>query len=395
MNQIGLSIYHRESGAMRKFCRPIYIAAFLVIILSNLPARAAVEEPQVSALAAILMDRDSGRILWSREACRRLPIASTTKIMTALLALESGREEDVVTVSPAAASTEGSSIWLEEGERKTLGELIYGLMLRSGNDAALAIAEHIGGTEQNFVAMMNDRAAALGAVGTHYCNPHGLPDSSHYSTAYDLGLITCRALQNERFRRIVSTPAWTISWPGHPWDRAMSNQNRLLELYPGGDGVKTGWTRAAGRCFVGSATRKGWQLVCVVLNAPQMWEDAALLLDYGFDNYRHSKILPRGRVLCTAPVYKGSGRVEAVVGEDHYLPLLPDEQERLHCHISIDDTLRAPLAAGLQIGEVELYLAGELLGKAGLYAGHAVGRKGLLSYFKALFCALVRGGVEN
>ncbi|MGB4289339.1 MAG: D-alanyl-D-alanine carboxypeptidase family protein [Dethiobacteria bacterium] len=378
---------------MKKLPQAIFIAAFLLTLFCSFPAAA--EEPEVSALAAVLTDRESGRILWAKDEHRRLPIASTTKIMTALLALEHGCEEDLITVSKAAASTEGSSIWLDEGEKKTLEELIYGLMLRSGNDAAVAIAEHIGGTEKNFVLMMNRKAADLGATNTLFANPHGLPDGPQYSTASDLGLIACRALENERFRQIIATPTWTISWPGRPWDRAMANQNRLLELYPGGDGVKTGWTKAAGRCFVGSATREGWQLVCVVLNAPQMWEDAILLLDYGFENYRRQKIMCRNQVLCTAPVSKGTCRVDVAVKEDLHLPLLPGEEKSLHCRIVLDETIRAPLAEGVKIGEAEIYLGNELLARAGLCSGHAVGKRGPLSYCRELIGYLLRGEVGD
>lgn len=379
---------------MRKFWRAVFTALLLLISLHPGPVRSA-GEPQVSALAAILMDRDSGRVLWDKEPRLRLPIASTTKIMTALLALERGCEDDVVVVSPGAAATEGSSIWLDAGERKTLGELIYGLMLRSGNDAAVAIAEHVGGSERDFVAMMNERAAALGAGDTLYSNPHGLPNGPHYSTARDLALITRRALQSERFRQIISTPEQTISWPGRPWNRAMSNQNRLLEIYPGGDGVKTGWTVAAGRCFVGSATRGGWQLLCVVLNAPQMWDDAAALLDYGFGSYRRHKVFCRGQVLCTAPVHKGAGRVGAAVTEDLYLPLLPGEEETLHCRISLSERIRAPLAAGERIGEVEIFLGEQLIEGAGLYSCRAVGRKSIPAYLADLLDAFLCGEVGD
>jgi len=165
----------------------------------------------------------------------------------------------------------------------------------------------------------------------------------------------------------------------------MGNQNRLLELYPGGDGVKTGWTIAAGRCFVGSATRKGWQLVCVVLNAPQMWEDAIQLLDYGFAKYRHQKIFYRNQVLCTAAVQKGSSRVKAVAAEDLYLPLLPGEERNLRCRIVLDEAIKAPLPAGKQIGEAEVYLGEQLLGRIALCSGHAVGRRGVISQFLRLF----------
>lgn len=378
---------------MQNVWRAILIGVYLLIALFSLPVEAA--EPVVSARAAILMDRSSRRILWRKDEHCRLPIASTTKIMTALLALEDGNEEDHVIVSRAAAETEGSSIWLEKGEKKTLGELICGLMLRSGNDAAVAIAEHIGGTEQNFVSLMNQRAQALGAKNTLYANPHGLPGKVQYSTAYDLGLITCQALENERFRRIISTPVYTISWPGHSWDRIMSNQNRLLELYPGGDGVKTGWTVEAGRCFVGSATRNGWQLVCVVLNAPQMWEDAILLLDYGFQHYHYQKIFSRNQVLCTAEVSKGSRRVEVTTGTDLYLPLLPNEKEALRFRIVLNDSIKAPLPAGVKLGEVEIYLRDQLLHRAALCSGHPVGRRGLSGYIRLLFGFLLHGGVTG
>ncbi len=389
MNRKDLSDLSPGARAMRKFWRAAaFTAFFLFISLYPGPAPAA-EELQVSALAAVLMDRDSGRILWEKKPHLRLPIASTTKIMTALLALEEGCEDDPVVVSPEAAATEGSSIWLDAGEKKTLGELIYGLMLRSGNDAAAAIAEHLGGSEDDFVAMMNEKAAALGANDTLYSNPHGLPDGPHYSTAHDLGLITRRALQNERFREIVSTPEHAISWPGRPWNRAMNNQNRLLELYPGGDGVKTGWTIAAGRCLVGSATRGGWQLLCVVLNAPQMWDDAAALLDYGFDRYRRRKIFHRGQVLCTAPVHKGCSRVGAALKEDLYLPLQPGEEEALHCRISLGEGISAPLPAGEKIGEVEILLEGRIIEHAALYSGCAVGRKGIFSYLSDILASLL------
>ncbi|HOL18259.1 MAG TPA: D-alanyl-D-alanine carboxypeptidase family protein, partial [Bacillota bacterium] len=286
--------------------------AMLLLLSLLLPAAAAAEnelateEGGITARAAILMDRETGRVLWEKNAQLRLPMASTTKIMTAILALELGNEADVITTSKRAAATEGSSIWLEEGEQKTLEELLYGLMLLSGNDAAVAIAEHIAGSVENFAALMNEKAAAIGATNTHFCNPHGLPDDRHYTTAYDLALISAYALQNERFREIIRTPEYIISWPGREWDRVLQNQNRLLELYPGGDGVKTGWTKEAGRCFVGSATREGWQLVAVVLNAPQMWEDTMRLLDYGFETYSRQKVLYQGQVICTAEVYKGT-----------------------------------------------------------------------------------------
>lgn len=376
---------------MQKVQRAILIGVYLLTVFFHFPA-AAVEEPEVSARSAILMDRASRRVLWRKDEHRRLPIASTTKIITALLALEHGSEEDRIEVSRAAAETEGSSIWLEEGEIKTLGELLYGLMLRSGNDAAAAIADHIAGTAAEFVSLMNEKALALGARNTLYANPHGLPGGAQYSSAYDQGLIACEALGNSRFREIIATPVCTISWPGQPWDRIMNNQNRLLELYPGGDGVKTGWTKEAGRCFVGSATRDGWQLVCVLLDAPQMWEDAALLLDYGFLSYRYQKIFSRNVAICTAEVKKGCRRADVVPSEDLSLALQQGEKELLRYRMILDEPLAAPLAAGDKLGTVEVYLQGQLLARTGLCSGSPVARKSFFSYLQRLFCFILHGG---
>lgn len=345
--------------------------AITLVLSVSLPVFAAAE-PEVSAASAILMDRKSGRVLWEKEPGRCLSIASTTKIMTAIIALEYGCEADRVIVSEEAAATEGSSIWLDEGEEKTLRELIYGLMLRSGNDAAVAIAEHIADSVDNFCLLMNHKAREIGAVNTWFSNPHGLAHDLHYSTAYDLALISCYALQNERFREIISTPEYTISWPGHPWDRIMSNQNRLLEIYPGGDGVKTGWTQTAGRCFVGSATREGWQLVAVVLNAPQMWEDATLLLDYGFDTFKSEEILYRGQVVCSADVAKGDGKVAVVVAGEFHYPLLPGERSAVRFKFKLAEEIRAPVPAGKKLGELEMYLREQYIGKVDLHSGYPV-----------------------
>lgn len=376
---------------MHKTRRAVLIGVCLLAILCYLPAEAA-KEPAVSARSAVLMDRESRRVLWKKNLHRRRPIASTTKIMTALLALEMGNEAGRVVAGPAAAETEGSSIWLEKGEVKTLGELLYGLMLCSGNDAAVAIAEHIGGSEKKFVALMNERAQSLGAKNTHFANPHGLPDDNHYSTAHDLGLITCAALEKRRFREIITTPVCSISWPGQTWDRILANQNKLLETYPGGDGVKTGWTEKAGRCFVGSATRKGWQLVCVVLNAPGMWEDTAVLLDYGFKRYRRHKILAPHRILCTAEVAGGRRRVDLALDEALYYPLRPGEKETLRYRIVLQNKIKAPIKEGDKLGEVEFYLGNRFLGRVDLCANQAVQRKEYSDYLRRVVILLLQEG---
>jgi serine-type D-Ala-D-Ala carboxypeptidase (penicillin-binding protein 5/6) len=358
---------------------------FLILAAPLAAITASEEEMEITAQAAVLMDRQTNRVLWQKNAYRCLPMASTTKVMTAILALELGNEHDVVKTSLRAANTEGSSIWLEEGEEKTLGELLYGLMLRSGNDAAVAIAEHIDGSVEKFAVRMNEKAKEIGAQNTNFRNPHGLPADNHYSTAYDLALISAYALRNQRFREIISTPEYTISWPGREWDRVMLNQNRLLEQYPGGDGVKTGWTKKAGRCFIGSATRDEWQLLVVVLNAPQMWEDAASLLDYGFAEYSREKVLYQGQVVKSAEVLKGKTRVDVAVGEDFFYPLQPGERAAVQFRFSLPEKFSAPLSAGCKLGELEMYLNGELLGKVALHAGHAVQRLPIGHHFAQLW----------
>ena len=206
-------------------------------------------------------------------------MASTTKIMTAILAIEMGDLADVVTVSPRAAGVEGSSIYLERGEKLTLEDLLYGLMLRSGNDAAVAIAEHIGGTVENFANLMNRKAYQIGARNTHFVNPHGLHDDKHYTTAYDLALISAYAMENPVFRVIVSTKQKKIPWEGRNYSRVLQNKNALLWDYEGANGIKTGYTKISRRCLASAALRFGMQLVCVVLDCQPWFEDSMALLD--------------------------------------------------------------------------------------------------------------------
>ena len=240
---------------------------------------------ETSAKAACVMEMETGRVLFEYNARARLPMASTTKVMTALLAIENGDLSSEVTCSSNAFGVPGTSIYLAEGETLTLEQMLYGLMLASGNDAAVAIAEHIGGSVPQFVRMMNARAAELGAAGTHFSNPNGLPDDTHVTTAYDLARIARAAMGNEAFRRIVSTRSAQIPWAGRTYSRQLRNKNRLLETYPGATGVKTGFTSRAGRCLVFGASRDGMELVGVVLNCSDWFDEAARLMDACFETY--------------------------------------------------------------------------------------------------------------
>ena len=248
----------------------------------------------VSASAAVLMDADSGRLLYAKNENKRLPMASTTKIMTCLLACECLDPDSVVTVPKETTGVEGSSIYLEAGEKLTVRELLYGLMLRSGNDAANTLSYAVSGSTDGFVRLMNLKAKSLGLDDTHFANPSGLPDNNHYTTARDLALLASYALKNELFASVVSQKSAVIS----DGKRYLSNRNKLLFTYRGMTGVKTGYTPEAGKCLVTSASRDGVCLVAVTLNDGNEWNDHASLLDYGFASYE-SVVIPPISALCS------------------------------------------------------------------------------------------------
>ena len=234
----------------------------------------------LSGSSSIVMNADTYEIIKGENYHVRLPMASTTKIMTALLICENCQPEEVITIPKDAVGVEGSSLYLKKGEKLTIKELLLGLMLRSGNDCATALALHLGGTIENFADMMNLRANSLGLTDTHYVNPHGLHDENHYTSCYDLCKLGCIAMKNELFKAIVSTKSVTIG-EGES-RRTIANKNKILFNYPGGNGIKTGYTRAAGRCLVSAAEREGVQLVAAVLNVPDMFSVCEALMDYGF-----------------------------------------------------------------------------------------------------------------
>lgn len=250
-----------------------------------------------SAAAEIAMELTTGTVLEEGNADCKLPMASTTKIMTAIIIVEDCDLDEVITVPDAAVGVEGSSIYLKKGEEIDIRDLLYGLMLRSGNDSATALAIHHSGSVEKFVEEMNARAANIGAVHTHFTNPSGLPDDEHYTTARDLCNIACYAMRNETFKTVVSTRSHKRNF------RSYANKNKMLYSYDGANGVKTGYTLKAGRCLVSSAERNGMDVVTVVLNCPDMYERSKTLLDNAFNNFKllslsENKLFMSGRVLC-------------------------------------------------------------------------------------------------
>lgn len=327
--------------------------------------------PFLTATAAVLMDARSGEILYDRASHLEWPPASTTKIMTALVAIEAAPLDTPILISSRVARFRtGSVVGLPEGRRIPLHDLLYGLMLQSGNDAAMAIAEGIGGTEDAFVARMNDEARRLGATDTHFASPHGLYAPDNYSTAYDLALLARVAMENPVFREVVRTRRWTLVLPTGA-RRFLWNHNRLLSRYQGADGVKTGYIHQAGQTLVASAVRDGWRLIAVLLHARDLWGDAARLLSYGFGHYRSVELAPAGEALATVALPGADRPIACVPPEPVYGALAPGEvavrRVVLFSHLAL------PIRQGERIGEVVFYASGRLVGSAPLVAAHGTG----------------------
>jgi len=321
----------------------------LILLVSVLPTQANAET--VPAQAAYLIEANSGRVLYAQNEKERLPMASTTKIMTALLAIESGRLDETVTVPRAAVGTEGSSMYLREGEKITLRDLVYGLMLTSGNDAAVTIAWFLDGGTEAFAERMNARAAELGLNDTHFVTPNGLHDPNHYTTAHDLALLGAAALDNPVFSEIVSERYRTTEGSVA---RVLKNKNRLLWEYEGGIGVKTGYTKKAGKCLVFAAERGGMKLVGAVLNCPTMWNTAKSMLDAGFSTYRATLFLSPETVF-SVPIDNGMKKtLSAMPIRGILYPTEIDGTDAFEVRASFEPGLSAPIRAGDPVGTAAL-----------------------------------------
>ncbi|MDD3336974.1 MAG: D-alanyl-D-alanine carboxypeptidase [Eubacteriales bacterium] len=318
-----------------------------------------------SAKAAVLIERNTGMVLLCCNENQALPMASTTKVMTALMALEKGSLEDKVTVGRNAYGVPGTSIYLSEGEQISLRDLLYGLMLASGNDAAVAIAEHIGGTVDCFCQMMTARAAELGCENTVFINPNGLPVQGHHTTALDLALIAREAMSHEEFREIVSTRRASIPWEGRGYHRILNNKNRLLSDYSGATGIKTGYTKAAGRCLVFGAQREGLEVIGVVLNCSDWFNEAARIMDLGFERYEYFTAYTAGEMVRVLPVENGTQETVAVtVARELGAPVLKGQIPTLE--YDLPETLPAGMPQGQEIGEARVMLEGRTLASAPL-----------------------------
>ncbi|MBQ9929505.1 MAG: D-alanyl-D-alanine carboxypeptidase [Oscillospiraceae bacterium] len=341
--------------------RLIRTAAALVAAAALLPCRV----QAISAQKAILMDAETGRVIYEKDAYSRSLIASTTKIMTALVVCEQCNVLDRVRIPKEAVGIEGSSIYLKEGEILTVQELLYGMMLHSGNDAAVALAIYCGGTVEGFVQLMNDKAYRLGLTGTHFENPNGLDSPNHYSTARDLAVLTAAAMQNPIFAQTVSTKSVRIG------ERSLQNHNKLLWRIDGADGVKTGYTRAAGRILVSSVRRDGRRLICVTINDGNDWADHQLLLEDAFRRYENRVIVRAGDILGQRSVLSGDAdTVQLVAAEDFSFALTAQEQPRILLSGSEFDY--APVVRGADAGYAYILLDEKPIGKVRLIYSETV-----------------------
>jgi len=329
--------------------------------------------------SSIVIENSTRRILSSQNMDARLPMASTTKIMTALVVIENAKLDEVVEINSNAVGVEGSSIYLRQGEKLTVKELLYGLMLRSGNDSAVALAIHVGGSVSGFVDLMNEKAKYLGLKNTNFTNPHGLHNDLHYTSAYDLAMISAEAMSNPVFAEIVSTKSVYIG--ENESRRYLVNKNKILNGYEGGNGIKTGYTKVAGRCLVSSSKRNGMQIICVVLNHPDMWQDSIRLMDEAHSEYKMTKLLDVNHAIPDQNVVAGVKKTCAVkLAEDKYYPLREDEIQNLNYETVINKELVAPVKSGEECGYVNVSLGNHLLFSGKIYTIESINKKSIFDW---------------
>ncbi len=326
----------------------------------------------VSAQSYCLMECASGQIALQSNANKRLPMASTTKIMTAIVAIENTPLKKVVTVSADACGIEGSSVYLCKNEKLTAEELLYALMLESANDAACALAIEVGGTVENFVSMMNSKAEELGLENTHFSNPHGLGDDEHYTTAADLATLMCYCMKNEAFACITSTKKLALQGSDDSYSRLLVNHNKLLGTFDGITGGKTGYTKQSGRCLVTFCERNGVQLCAVTLNAPDDWNDHKSLYTYGFTFYKRVSLEKAGQREYTSPVCGGTcDSVIAKTKDDMHATLKTDSKD-ISRVVYMQRFYYPNIEQGDILGSVNYFCNGKLIASAPLYATHSV-----------------------
>lgn len=305
-----------------------------------------------SADCACVINAQTGDVVISKNINQRHAMASTTKIMTAIVALENSEPDEIITVSANAANQEGSAAYISENDRIYMKDMLYGLMLNSGNDAAMAIAEHIAGSAEDFAELMNEKALEIGLRNTHFANPSGLDDDEHFTTALDLALIARYAMLIPDFREIVSTKTYQIKPIGSDETLYLSNHNKMLSLYEGATGVKTGYTKATGRCLVSAAQRDGMEFIAVTLGDGNDWNDHIEMLDYAFDEHYPKKIIEKGMKIKIAEI--DGEKYSMVAAEDFTVAFKEHDKVNYDIISHMSEDLKAPINAGEKVGYLEI-----------------------------------------
>lgn len=341
-------------------------------------------EPSINARSAVVMDFETGTLLYTKNAFRKRPMASTTKIMTAIIALEYCSLDEDVLISKRAANMGGSVMGIKAGTTLKLNDLLHGMLICSGNDAAVAIAEHIGGSIEGFSEIMNRKAVEIGAFSTNFSNPHGLDAENHYSTAYDLAKITRYALNIPEFDEIVRKKEFYFN------GRVLKNTNEMLDLYEGADGVKTGYTGLAGRCLITSATKKDMRLISVVLfcDTKNLRTSSSMkILDYSFAEYDSIKLLDKGTIMGSVKVKRSrtSQEIDLSVSSDLSAVLRHNQKDMLFTRVSIPETVTAPVKKGSIMGTVSVYHGDRIIAETSLIAMNSAEKKELKDYIMEVF----------
>ena len=354
---------------MKQIFRKITALLTAAAAALGISAEASAAPENISAVSAIVIEADTGTALWEKNADERRAMASTTKIMTALLTIEAGDLDREFTVDPLAILVEGTSMGLREGDRVSRRDLLYGILLPSGNDAANAAAVSVSGSISAFVKLMNSRAEELGLSDTHFVTPSGLDADGHYTTARDLARLTAFAMRNEVFREVVACRSAEVEFGNPPYKRTLYNSNKMLRRYEGAIGVKTGFTDNARRCLVSAAQRDGVTLIAVTLNAGDDWNDHTKMLDYGFTQVR---AYPLETSCADRVAVAGTGQSVGVRAQPQTLALTPEQRSRIIREVCLPAFVYGSVSRGDQLGEIKFLLDGRVVCACPLLADSSV-----------------------
>ena len=379
--------HNKKAKIMKKsnFIQYVCLILFIIFAFSLINFNNSISYASTSAKAMCVMEASSNRKLYSKNECAKLPMASTTKIMTAITAIENCKNLDQkFEISPKSVGIPGTSIYLRQGEVMSVKDLLYGLMLVSGNDASVAIAEAVGGSTKKFVSLMNDTAERIGAVNSHFDNTHGLDSKTHYTTAEDLAKITSYALKNEVFKDIVSTKNTKITNTAGK-TRYLKNKNKLLTSLDGCCGVKTGFTDDAGRCLVSACERDNMTIVCVVLNCGPMFEDSRDLLERAFNEYSLIDLTQGYDYTKQISVVEGRKDYVNIGTNERFLyPLKEGEISKVDYVYNIQKSIEAPVDYGQEVGEIKIFIDNNLIFSEKVFTMETIRRNSIWAKFNEL-----------